>query len=36
MPMLFAYLGWDSDDDDDRDYFDSLSDRRDRIIYVFV
>ena len=25
MPMLFAYLGWDSDDDD-RDYFDSLSD----------
>lgn len=26
MPMLFAYLGWDSDDDDDRDYFDSLSD----------
>lgn len=26
MPMLFAYSGWDSDDDDDRDYFDSLSD----------
>lgn len=25
MPMLFACLGWDSDDDD-RDYFDSLSD----------
>lgn len=25
MPMLFAYLGWDNDDDD-RDYFDSLSD----------
>lgn len=25
MPMLFAYLGWDSDDDY-RDYFDSLSD----------
>ena len=25
MPILFSYLGWDSDDDD-RDYFDSLSD----------
>ena len=35
MPMLFAYLGWDSDDDD-RDYFDSLSDHeRQNNMYSF-